>query len=163
MLFFHGPWKPNATSFLIYDHSIQFNLGEEEQFAFKRALSRLVEMTSAAYNRVDRWTPLPQDACKWETVSSPTLGPSDGPIVHDSAKPDRGLAHDSDDFAQEASFKKMNTTFKRPHAPQLSPEHVWGVREDWGGNDKDWGKCAKVFDRKGNMVGRGSTSNPLGK
>ncbi|KAI0684734.1 hypothetical protein BC835DRAFT_1310420 [Cytidiella melzeri] len=43
--------------------------GKDEQFAFKRALSRLIEMTSESYGTYKQWTPLPDAARKWERTS----------------------------------------------------------------------------------------------
>ncbi|KAF8973052.1 hypothetical protein BDZ97DRAFT_1752098 [Flammula alnicola] len=81
--------------------TLSFFSGEEEQFAFKRALSRLVEMTNAAYNRTD--------------------------------KPYKSLDDDPENFADEASYVTIYVSFKPPHAPHLSPNYVWGVREDGPG------------------------------
>lgn len=49
--------------------------GKEEQFAYKRALSRLIEMTSATYLCEESWTPLPLASRKWEGASK-LSGPS---------------------------------------------------------------------------------------
>ena len=54
-----------------------------------------------------------------------------------------------EEFGQEASYKGTNndtSSFKRPAAPHLSADHVWGVREDWGAMAKDWGKGAKIHE-----------------
>ncbi|TFK44329.1 AFG1-like ATPase-domain-containing protein [Crucibulum laeve] len=40
--------------------------GEDEQFAFKRALSRLLEMTGPNYNMTEGWSPIPSSSRKWE-------------------------------------------------------------------------------------------------
>ncbi|KAF9478803.1 hypothetical protein BDN70DRAFT_906536 [Pholiota conissans] len=97
--------------------SIFFLVREEEHFAFKRAISRIMEMTSATYNRIDRWAPLPLESRKWETSLPPTMFPT-------------SAAHDTGDFAEEASYRESNITFRRHHALQLRSEHIWGVRED---------------------------------
>ncbi|KAG0707092.1 AFG1-like ATPase-domain-containing protein [Suillus ampliporus] len=47
--------------------------GQEEQFAFKRALSRLSEMTSKSYFHQERWNPLPPTARKWEQAIEPQV------------------------------------------------------------------------------------------
>ncbi|KAK0232173.1 hypothetical protein EDD85DRAFT_102523 [Armillaria nabsnona] len=90
--------------------------GKDEQFAFKRAFSRLVEMTSPAYHMRCQWDPKVQ---KWQGSS----------VVADSGK---------------------ITSASEPHAgfsPQLSENHVLGVREDWGAGGR-WGKGASVYDEK---------------
>ncbi|PPR07706.1 hypothetical protein CVT26_003729 [Gymnopilus dilepis] len=124
--------------------------GEEERFAFKRAISRLKEMTSAAYNQVDRWTPLATSARKWET--SP-LNSSEAPAIRvskDSIQPEETES----DFASEAANEtRQHDAFDRPHAPRLSPDHIWGVRDDWGPAAKDWGKGPKIYNRRGGEAG----------
>lgn len=40
--------------------------GQEEQLAFKRTLSHLVEMTSSSYLLQEEWNPLPLTERKWE-------------------------------------------------------------------------------------------------
>lgn len=112
--------------------------GKDEQFAFKRALSRLVEMTSGAYGREEVWRPLPDALRKWEVMSTtPAAGvsrpSSAGPAVQ------RGYEDEDDgDFASEAAYDgggRVDLAL-RPEAPRLREEHVWGVREDWGEQDR---------------------------
>ncbi|PBK70636.1 hypothetical protein ARMSODRAFT_1017446 [Armillaria solidipes] len=104
-------YRPNVVS---YRHS---DASRDEQFAFKRAFSRLVEMTSPAYHMRCQWEP---KVHKWEGSS----------VV--------------------AGYGKMSSASK-PQAgfsPQLSENHVWGVREDWDGGGR-WGKGAGVYvDKK---------------
>ncbi|KAJ3500907.1 hypothetical protein NLJ89_g9580 [Agrocybe chaxingu] len=135
--------------------------GEEEQFAFKRALSRLVEMTSAAYNRTDNWTPLPSSARQWETrkgftasavsdvydLSRSKISTNNQEPLKDSSPAALRPGALAEDFAEEVSYGAVNTPFRRPHAPSISSDHVWGVREDWGQKAKEWGKGTKVYSR----------------
>ncbi|KAI0798473.1 AFG1-like ATPase-domain-containing protein [Irpex lacteus] len=101
--------------------------GKDEQFAFKRALSRLLEMTSESYSKEEQWNPLPDASRKWErssVVGQP--GPQPTPVA-----PHGGYVNsDRVDLTQ------------RPEAPQLREEHIWGVREDWGKQAGAWGRGA---------------------
>jgi len=36
---------------------------------------------------------------------------------------------------------------KRPSAPHLGAEHVWGVRDDWGEKAGEWGRGTKAFNK----------------
>ncbi|KAF7357706.1 Lactation elevated protein 1 [Mycena venus] len=119
--------------------------GQEEQFAFKRALSRLIEMTSPAYTRNVQWAPLADTERTWEG-SNPCHREVD-------ARPrniDPRLA-EQDDFAVEAAYLPPNGATKpelRPVPPRLKAEHAWGVRDDWGKGTNTWGEGAKAYDVK---------------
>ncbi|KAL7281558.1 hypothetical protein ACG7TL_004875 [Trametes sanguinea] len=125
--------------------------GKDEQFAFKRALSRLLEMTSESYARDEQWNPLPASARKWETPSSshapPHPPPSTSPQPSNTPHSHRtGSRPSASDFADEASAHPTHpSSFDRPPAPRLSADHVWGVREDWGPRARDWGRGARVY------------------
>ncbi|KAJ7077260.1 AFG1-like ATPase-domain-containing protein [Mycena belliarum] len=113
--------------------------GQEEQFAFKRALSRLIEMTSPAYIRTAQWAPLSEETRTWER----------GPIAHAEASHSRPRAADpraaeSDDFASEAAYVGLGAGV-RPAAPRLKADHVWGVRDDWGKGTDAWGQRARAY------------------
>ncbi|KAF5385887.1 hypothetical protein D9615_002581 [Tricholomella constricta] len=109
--------------------------GEDEQFAFKRALSRLLEMTSAAYGKdeLDTWAPLHPSVRKWETSRGAPAGRGTSSSV--ALDP----ASSQCDFAEEAAYRNQETDLGRPHAPRLSSDHVWGVRDDWGPGAGAWG------------------------
>ncbi|RPD57550.1 hypothetical protein L226DRAFT_301305 [Lentinus tigrinus ALCF2SS1-7] len=124
--------------------------GKDEQFAFKRALSRLLEMTSETYAKEEQWAPLPLDARKWETSTSDSVPPrlsnsiSSGTSTHPQAT--RVPSSDATDFAEEASLDRTSTSpADRPPAPRLSADHIWGVREDWGDRARDWGRGASIY------------------
>ncbi|KAI0690281.1 AFG1-like ATPase-domain-containing protein [Cerioporus squamosus] len=117
--------------------------GKDEQFAFKRALSRLLEMTSESYARDEQWAPLPTDARKWETSTSGSAPPQRTGCA--TTGPTRPHSSDSTDFAEEASLDRTSTfPADRPPAPRLSADHIWGVREDWGERARDWGRGASI-------------------
>ncbi|KAE9403891.1 hypothetical protein BT96DRAFT_955819 [Gymnopus androsaceus JB14] len=111
--------------------------GKDEQFAFKRALSRLIEMTSPSYNREEVWTPLPLSSRKWEISNA-----------LDRTSRSKFLL-ENDDFAIEAAYALKSHDRHLPRearpAPRLREHHVWGVREDWGEGAGKWGKGAKAY------------------
>lgn len=133
-------------------------LGKDEQFAFKRALSRLLEMTSDSYTEQEQWAPLPPSSRKWEAPSpqsqadqrpdqrplqwAPSLRPAD----LDTADSVHGATRESSASADSEG---------RPEAPRLSPAHVWGVREDWGDRAKDWGRGASAYENPSSTPARG--------
>ncbi|KAF7975890.1 hypothetical protein HWV62_8303 [Athelia sp. TMB] len=122
--------------------------GRDEQFAFKRALSRLIEMTSSNYRSTEQWTPLPATLRKWEEAPGPVppLGHLVPPHTAMSARNMLGShLNDDSDFASEASYGQPQRDADRPDAPRLGQEHVWGVRDDWGPRSKAWGRGAKAF------------------
>ncbi|KAH7913256.1 AFG1-like ATPase-domain-containing protein [Hygrophoropsis aurantiaca] len=102
--------------------------GQEEQFAFKRALSRLIEMTSTTYSREEKWNPLPNDSRKWEGLQ------------------EKGRQSPSEIDVDEISSTQSEESSDRPDAPRLHPNHVWGVRDDWGERAKEWGKGARMYE-----------------
>ncbi|KAF7315792.1 Mitochondrial ATPase [Mycena indigotica] len=114
--------------------------GQEEQFAFKRALSRLIEMTGAEYWRSAQWSPLAVTDRAWEGRghgSTPARNRSSTAIQND------------DDFASEANYADVAASrLMRPEAPRLKEEHMWGVRDDWGDGAKSWGRGVKAYERK---------------
>ncbi|CDO76964.1 hypothetical protein BN946_scf184281.g11 [Trametes cinnabarina] len=122
--------------------------GKDEQFAFKRALSRLLEMTSESYARDEQWNPLPAASRKWETSSSFQTfpHPSSPASPMSPLRAQEHISNPSADFAEEASTHASHPDpSDRPPAPRLSPDHVWGVREDWGPRAREWGRGASVY------------------
>ncbi|KAJ7130813.1 AFG1-like ATPase-domain-containing protein, partial [Mycena crocata] len=111
--------------------------GQEEQFAFKRALSRLIEMTSPAYAHTAQWAPLSKGERTWEKGIA-------------STRPSHARSRDIDSSpanADEDNLSSLNPGIDpaRPAAPRLKADHVWGVRDDWGKGDRPWGRGASVY------------------
>lgn len=116
--------------------------GHDEQFAYKRALSRLLEMTSGSYMAAaDQWSPLPSEQRQWEHAAPmpqhTRVTPTPTPLRFSGSS-----TEEEDDFALEASYDSPVPLAKRPQAPKIRPEHVWGVRDDWGQKAKAWGRGA---------------------
>ncbi|KAI0071648.1 hypothetical protein K474DRAFT_1712288 [Panus rudis PR-1116 ss-1] len=107
--------------------------GKDEQFAFKRALSRLHEMSSDSYGREERWNPLPREGRKWESSSASeytTLAPR----VRASGQHDKPTTNEvsADDYASEAAYEaqaRLPRVDQRPEAPRLREHHVWGMQQ----------------------------------
>lgn len=101
--------------------------GEDEKFAFKRAVSRLKEMQSDLY--------LATPIRKVEKTEN---------IVH--------MAKVSDDFASEASYvtaaKKAVKDIKIhrvENIPKFKEKHFWGMSDNWGPEAGKWGQGVKAF------------------
>lgn len=149
--------------------SLAIFTGEEERFAFKRAVSRVHEMSSAEYLVTAEHSPLPSAVRTWEqTVSSSLASPAAQAaaasslarhVVGDkaplpSSAEDRlsGVLDPSDLRAKwpdgmPAGDKEVEV--RRSDKPVLSEAHVWGVREDWGKKAGRWGKGARAYEEEG--------------
>jgi hypothetical protein len=100
-----------------------FYAGKDEQFAYKRALPRLIEMTSVRYAAEEQWAPLSPDVRKWEHTA-PSLSP------RASAQLRREHADEAGNFANKAAYMQSSTKSKeRPESPRIRPHHVWGIGE----------------------------------
>ncbi|KAH9839231.1 AFG1-like ATPase-domain-containing protein [Rhodofomes roseus] len=147
---------PKAPTSALALDTLSIFSGKDEQFAFKRALSRLLEMTSESYAREERWTPLPATSRKWERSSAhePLSSRS-----HNTSHWERPRSTSpSSDFVAEASNEGASALPDgRPEAPRLDEAHIWGVRDDWGERAKEWGRGAKVYEDAAKKLGGGST------
>ncbi|QRW25209.1 ATPase [Rhizoctonia solani] len=110
--------------------------GQEEKFAYSRATSRLVQMTSPKYAAQAIWQPLTRAQQPWH-VDTPPSRPSDYNQIPTFATEDQVLEKD---WAEEASYDARRSRRGRPEPPRLSENHAWGVRDDWGKGVGDWGK-----------------------
>ncbi|KAF7376475.1 Lactation elevated protein 1 [Mycena sanguinolenta] len=124
-----APQKPIALD------TLSIFSGQEEQFAFKRALSRLIEMTSPAYSRDAQWVPLADKDRTWESSLSDS---------------NFNVARYDDFTAAAAVLPQTGEEIRRPAPPRLKADHIWGVRDDWGKGTDTWGQGAKVYDGKQN-------------
>lgn len=127
--------------------SLAIFTGQDEQFAYRRALSRIYEMTSREYVKTARWTPIPADARVWEHATNLPL-PSTKPVSSSLAPKES---------EQEASVKgfggreSVDPAF--PHAepkvrkkPLIDSSHMWGVVDNWGAKAGRWGKGVKAYE-----------------
>lgn len=113
--------------------------GHDEHFAYKRALSRLLEMTSESYGRDDAWAPLPASARRCEAA------PHSRGLALPAVPPERSRppVPEGDNFAKEVACAGPAPRGARPAAPRLREHPVWGVRKDWGARAGEWGRGSK--------------------
>lgn len=107
--------------------------GKDEQFAFKRALSRILEMTSPFYdaNMAESWNPLSAEERKWELQPRTTspLEPDLGNGSRLSKAQQRSVK--SEEFGHgNLKYNLQEAMVNRPHAPHIHPAHIWGVWDD---------------------------------
>ncbi|KAK9477758.1 AFG1-like ATPase-domain-containing protein, partial [Lipomyces japonicus] len=112
--------------------------GEDERFAYKRAISRVREMTgSDAWWSTQNWIPVDPDARPWETIdTSTTLSSSSsssnnrGSVAH-AANHDLSMQRlfkhgDGNHNAESSPFRKHPEP-----APKFSAAHFWSMIK-WG-------------------------------
>ncbi|GAA5842336.1 hypothetical protein JCM5353_000763 [Sporobolomyces roseus] len=141
--------------------------GEEERFAFKRAVSRLFEMNSPEYLVTATHTPMPSSVRSWErthSISSSVSPLASAPARHSMGEKqplpsgqDDKLSGVLDPADLRAKWKDGMPTYEkevdvRGDKPVLKEDHIWGVREDWGRKAGAWGKGASAYDDKAKKV-----------
>ncbi|GAA5845216.1 hypothetical protein JCM3766R1_003359 [Sporobolomyces carnicolor] len=143
--------------------SLAIFTGEEERFAFKRAVSRLFEMNSPEYLVTAVHTPLPSSVRSWERTHETIFSsPADAstPARHSMGEKQplptgaedklSGVLDPADLRARwpdgvPKGEKEVNV---RGDKPVIKEDHIWGVREDWGPRAKEWGKGASAYEKK---------------
>lgn len=124
--------------------------GQEEQFAYQRAVSRLWEMSHSSWSNTS-WKPLLDgDMEAWASINKDAIKPKISPATTNLSDSQIGLSREEssadDDFGDEASYVNLSNDEKRRKKnrgkgpPVLSSYHVWGVREDWGPKAGRWGR-----------------------
>ncbi|CAE6396986.1 unnamed protein product [Rhizoctonia solani] len=109
--------------------------GQEEKFAYARATSRLVQMTSPKYATNAVWQPLTRAQQPWH-VDAPSSHSSTHAPIPQFATEEQIMEKD---WAEEASYYARRSKKGRPEPPRLSENHAWGVRDDWGKGAGEWG------------------------
>ncbi|GAA5960320.1 hypothetical protein JCM21900_006528 [Sporobolomyces salmonicolor] len=150
--------------------SLAIFTGEEERFAFKRAVSRVHEMSSAEYLVTAIHQPLPRAFRTWErshssaAPGSPAPGPDSPPLpaaAQHSIGPKEPLPSGGESDKLSGVLDPSDLRMKWPEGmppgdkevdvrgdkPVLREEHVWGVREDWGKRAGRWGQGAAVYEK----------------
>lgn len=145
---FTGAFLSIMTWHIIYLTLWRYGLGQEEEFAYARATSRLVQMTSSKYAAQAVWQPLARAQQPWHRDMAPSPDDSVLPVsaVTPSFAADTSASTDNEppvDWAEEASYDARRGRSGRPEPPRLSENHAWGVREDWGKGAGEWGKGTK--------------------
>lgn len=120
--------------------------GQEEQFAYQRAVSRLWEMSHSSWAETI-WKPLLEgDMNAWASLRKDDIKAKASPATANLSSSQIGLSREiSGDFADEASYNSVGQDNQRRRnrskgPPVLSSAHVWGVREDWGPKAGRWGR-----------------------
>ncbi|OCF73208.1 AFG1-family ATPase [Kwoniella mangroviensis CBS 8886] len=122
--------------------------GEDERFAYKRAVSRLIEMTTSPTYAAEEWLPLDEEARTWENSKNPTTAHS----TVRRASLGLGSAEKAiDDLAVEAGYSRPEKLEKpdvkaRKPAPKIKEQHMWGVVDEWGEKAGKWGKGVKGYE-----------------
>ncbi|KAJ9116379.1 hypothetical protein QFC22_004820 [Naganishia vaughanmartiniae] len=141
--------------------------GEDERFAYKRAVSRLIEMTRSKHYAREEWLPLHESHRRWEKIAlTKPLPPPDYLVaaraeravpmasISTGSEGESAVLQDSSasDFAEEAGYSRPSRLAKaeKEHgpAPVIGEEHVWGVRDNWGKKAGEWGQGAKAKKSK---------------
>ncbi|KAK7207204.1 AFG1-like ATPase-domain-containing protein [Myxozyma melibiosi] len=123
--------------------------GEDERFAFKRAISRLKEMTgSDAWWEQERWMPVDEAVRTWEGSLSLQNKKSKGGVIEDGSE--RAGLHGRWEGTETNAFQRYN---EEP-APRFSVAHFWSM-VSWGpGKRRDertrrWMRGAEGFGGEG--------------
>ncbi|GAA6033705.1 hypothetical protein JCM8097_004391 [Rhodosporidiobolus ruineniae] len=152
--------------------SLAIFTGEEERFAFKRAVSRVHEMSSAEFLVTAVHSPLPSAVRTWETDLSASLAstaaavsaaaPARHEVGQKAALPsglgDRlsGVLDPKDLRAKwpegmPKQEKEVDVREGRPMGedrPKIADSHVWGVIENWGKKAGRWGMGARAYEEE---------------
>lgn len=141
--------------------------GEDEKFAYKRARSRLWEMTGSRWwsrgiapdGTVEEvsswWRPLDSAARTWER---PAVGytPFSAFKNHDAPIEGKGTASDISRERDEVLFRHGASPFRtaREPPPKMGWEHVWGMVK-WGRKAGNWGKGVEGLEERRQEKGKG--------
>ncbi|KAK8849679.1 hypothetical protein IAR55_005014 [Kwoniella newhampshirensis] len=137
--------KKRGTSFSV----LGIWTGEDEKFAYKRAISRLIEMTTSSVYANEEWLPLDLDIRSWESPADQNTAPARSAKTT-MGRNDSGKDAPNDDFASEAGYSRteVKTPLEGRNPPRLKEQHVWGVADEWGQKAGHWGKGASAFRSK---------------
>jgi peroxisome-assembly ATPase len=130
--------------------SLAIFTGQDEQFAYKRALSRIYEITSKEFVRCAKHTPIPPQDRVWEhSNAKPThysRAPSSG--FTPPASPEPIISADDADISSTARKYPRGTKVDPSDPeidvselpkPKIGTPHFWGVVDSWGKKAGRWG------------------------
>lgn len=136
--------------------SLAIFTGQDEQFAYKRALSRIYELTSAEFLKTAQHAPLPDSERVWEHDV-----PASSPAAHRnriSRAPSSDVSYSP--LPQEAATTYTQDKYPRgtkvdPSDPELvvselpkpriGETHFWGIVETYGEKVGQWGLGPKLY------------------
>ncbi|WVQ79180.1 hypothetical protein IAT38_001276 [Cryptococcus sp. DSM 104549] len=147
--------KRSGTSFSV----LGIWTGEDEKFAYKRAVSRLVEMTTSPTYAREAWLPVEPKLRSWErkpgSPHPPKATSATSSLVHGARAPS---LYGRDDLAIEVGYTrpgrangKDDRVIGRPGRrggkppPSIKEQHVWGVMDEWGKKAGRWGQGVKAY------------------
>ncbi|WVF68274.1 hypothetical protein IAT40_003039 [Kwoniella sp. CBS 6097] len=116
--------------------------GEDEKFAYKRAVSRLIEMTTSPVYAQEEWLPLDVQSRSWEGKAE--IGTPATRLGRPSSPSEK-----KDDFGVEAGYsrpEKLAEPVSRT-PPRIKEQHMWGVVDEWGKKAGKWGQGAKAYQK----------------
>lgn len=147
-----NPYRPNVSSY-DQDYAKRYNVesdsrrknfsnvkaftGEDEQFAYKRAISRVREMVSSDHWRSsDKWIPIHDSMRPWETKTevppsvSPVAPSAEGDFLAREIKDIKASLRESSPRALSEHYDKLFREFNSKVAPAFpSLLHFWGIGE----------------------------------
>lgn len=151
---------PSSLSSIPAFRSLAIFSGQDERFAFRRAVSRLHEISAPYYWAKARHTPLPESWRSWERAFNPTASATHHkrPLRStwspaEQAEPDAPTYDLSPDkirvkFAEGSpAYRHEQQQAKRSKPPRIGSHHIWGVMESWGARAGRWGKGASVYEK----------------
>lgn len=145
--------------------------GQDEQFAYKRALSRIFELTSKEFIQSAVHNPLPAEARVWEH-NAPVFRPFRRGTITSASSDDYEEKEASDLSASMASRKNelepsdsiiprgtkvdpltLDIDTADLPKPKISSNHIWGIIDTWGKKAGKWGQGveAKKLERKNRL------------
>jgi len=124
--------------------------GQDEQFAYKRALSRIFEITSKEYVKTARFTPIRVEDRVWEqdeivddlrTRPIMPVSPSASAAAETSEGRDPPLKYARgqkvDPLAEDLDVNEMPK-------PRIGSAHFWGIIDSWGVKAGKWGRGVRA-------------------
>lgn len=133
--------------------SLAIFTGQDEQFAYKRALSRIYELTSAEFLKTASHTPLPASERVWEqdVPSSPSSG-SRAPSSDIHYSPPSASQGEAPTYTEEKYPRGTKVDPSDPDLvvselpkPRIGSSHFWGVVETYGAKVGQWGLGPKLY------------------
>lgn len=134
--------------------------GEDERFAYKRAVSRLIEMSQSATYASQPWQPLHASNRKWEEIalSRPPPPPSymktvkiaeEATTTAASKLSDVGTETKGTDFADEAAYSR--SVDQNGNTPQANPQQASGPVIGNGVDILQVSRFAALVERRGDL------------
>ncbi|RUS14871.1 AFG1-like ATPase-domain-containing protein [Endogone sp. FLAS-F59071] len=128
--------------------------GEDERFAFRRAVSRIHEMMGREY-ALEAWKGGSGSGSGWNEARAGEAEPRYTGIVYSEPVYQSG-GEAGDDFAEEAGYTESLSVKRavkgtsgahgpKAWAPRFTDAHFWAVGEEWGPRAGIWGMGLKAF------------------